>query len=69
MEDAVEADRRSILLAGAAQINVLRRLLRADAAPLLSLLVGGDRMPPLEGGSRICRTYVSKDNILCTWVF
>ena len=53
MDDAVEAERCSILLAGAAQVDVLRRLLRADAASLLSLLVGGDvvgdRLPPLEG--------------------
>ena len=44
---------RSLLLAGAAEIDELLRLLRADAAPLLGLLlggeVGGDRLSPLEG--------------------
>ena len=52
MDDVVEAEQRSILLAGAAQVDVLRRLLRADAASLLNLVVGGDvgRTPPSRGG-------------------
>ena len=48
MDDAVEAERRSILLAGAAEVDVLRPLLLADAPPLIVLLlhdkVGRDRL-------------------------